>query len=169
MKRVILTASALLLTTMALLAQRSVQDRIFKDGYRHNLSTMVEFFDHEMPGSYFAEWYAYEDIDGDVICELLLADHNKERVIAFKYEGDDVSQVPVGSTEGVDWKYLFWSFSEMYDESMLDESDVTLRYRPIFADNVDIAANKFKATSEERFSDLKHVMDNKRRSSSRRK
>lgn len=29
--------------------------------------------------------------------------------------------------------------------------------------------SKFKATSEERFSDLKHVMDNKRRSSSRRK
>ncbi len=28
---------------------------------------------------------------------------------------------------------------------------------------------KFKATSEERFSDLKHVMDNKRKSSSRRK
>ncbi|WP_028506303.1 S1 RNA-binding domain-containing protein [Ruminococcus sp. FC2018] len=29
--------------------------------------------------------------------------------------------------------------------------------------------SKFKASSEERFSDLKHVMDNKRRSSSRRK
>ncbi len=29
--------------------------------------------------------------------------------------------------------------------------------------------NKFKATSEERFSDLKHVIDNKRRSPSRRK
>ena len=148
MKRLLLTASALLLTTMALLAQRSVQDRIFKDAYRHNLSYMVEFFDHEMPGQCYAEWYAYEDIDGDVTCELLLADHKKERVVAFKYEGDDVRQVPVGSTEGVDWKYLFWSFSEMYDESMLDESDVTLRYRPIFADNVDIAANKFKATSE---------------------
>ena len=29
--------------------------------------------------------------------------------------------------------------------------------------------SKFKATSEERFSDLKHVLDNKRRSPSRRK
>lgn len=36
------------------------------------------------------------------------------------------------------------------------------------ADFEDMMA-KFKASSEERFSDLKHVMDNKRRSSSRRK
>jgi S1 RNA binding domain protein len=36
------------------------------------------------------------------------------------------------------------------------------------ADFEDMMA-KFKATSEERFSDLKHVMDNKRRGASRRR
>lgn len=35
--------------------------------------------------------------------------------------------------------------------------------------NFEDMLSKFKATSEERFSDLKHVIDNKRRSSSRRK
>ena len=117
MKRVLFTASALLLTTMALLAQRSVQDKIFKAGYRHNLSTMVELFDHEMPGQCYAEWYAFADIDGDVLCELLLADHSKERIMAFKYVGDGVNQVPVGSVEDIKWIKLFWFFTSMYDES----------------------------------------------------
>ena len=148
MKRLFLMAVALLLMVPGLMAQRSVQDKIFKATYRHNLSTMVEIYDHEMPGQCFAEWFAYEDIDGDVTCELLLADHSKDRVMAFKYDGDGVEQVPVGSVEGVDWKPLFWFFTDMYDEAEGDESDMTLTWRPLFAHDIDIDKNRFKASSE---------------------
>ena len=54
---------------------------------------------------------------------------------------------------------------------------ISERIRPLFFDTKSGSGNadfedmlsKFKATSEERFSDLKHVIDNKRKSASRRK
>lgn len=148
MRRFLISAFMLLFVTTVTFAQRSVQDKIFKNAYRHHLSTMVEIFDHEMPGQCYAEWFAYADIDGDVKCELLLADHNKERIMAFKYVGDDINQVPVGSTVDVEWERLFWFFFKMYDESEGDESDMTLCHRPLFAHNIDIDKNRFKASSE---------------------
>lgn len=147
MKRIVLIACVLVLTAAPMLAQRSVQDKVFKDAYRAELSMMIEVFDHEKPCHYFAQFYSYTDIDGDGTCELLLTDAFKDDILTFKYVDGNVRQVPTGDASAAEWTPLFWFYVYMLDETG-DDADVTLRYRPIFADNIDIEKNRFKASSE---------------------
>ena len=142
------------IVTMALVgcfmwAQRSVQDRVFADAFRAELSAMIEIFDHEMPCHMFAYWYAYVDVDGDGTGEIVLSDFGKEYKSAFKYKDGDVRQVSAENVENLDinWRMLKWFFNDRELDAN-PQYDITLKHRPIFGDNIDIAANRFKVSTE---------------------
>ena len=129
-------------------AQRSVQDQVFADAFRGELSSMVEVFNHELPCHMYAYWYAYADNDGDGTGEFLLSDFKRSYINAYKFRDGDVRQVPANlKADDCDWRPLKWLFS---DQTLQGDpmADVTLRYRPVFADNVDIQANRFKVSTE---------------------
>ena len=146
MKRIIIVAG-LLLAFGTMWAQRSVQDKVFADAFHDNLSMMVEIFDHEMPCQCFAYWYAYADIDNDGTGEFILTDFKKEYKSAFKYKDGDVYQVSAENLGDLDWRYLKWLFTDGELEGN-PSSDITLKHRPLFGDDIDIEKNRFSASSE---------------------
>ena len=142
-----MTIACVMMACASLWAQRRVQNQVFADAFQADLASMIEIFDHESPCQMFAFWYAYADIDGDGTGEIVLSDFSRQYKSAFKYKDGDVRQVSAENLGEFDWKRLMWFFD---DEELKGDAmnDITLKHRPIFGDNIDIAANRFKVSTE---------------------
>lgn len=148
MKRILFSVCMIALSAIAVTAQRSVQDRVFKDAFLADLPTMIEIFNHEKPCHMYAYWYDMLDVDGDDTMELVLADFGKEYYSIFKYKDGDVREIPTQPLGEVNWKTVFWLANDLNAENDGDTFDMTLKHRPVFAHDINIEANKFSASSE---------------------
>ncbi len=95
--------------------------------------------------------------DGKISLSIKKALPQQERPAGGKPKGGFVKKAPQRTYESRPPQDLTKNPPPVYESTPSGNSD--------FEDML----SKFKASSEERFSDLKHVMENKRRSSSRRK
>ncbi|MBO4870696.1 MAG: hypothetical protein J5565_01780 [Muribaculaceae bacterium] len=146
MKRTLISA-LLLMAFGPIWAQHSEQEKTYFDAFNAELGMMIEIFDHELPCQRFAYYFDYADIDGDGRLEMVLTDFPKEYKSAFKYDGKSVYQVSADNVGDLDWKELKWYFTSGDTEGH-PEKDITLKHRPLFGDDIDIAANRFSASSE---------------------
>lgn len=146
MKRLFSTVLAVAIAMLPLLAQTT--ERIFKDAFAAEMDDMIEFFDHDKPCHMFAYWYDVTDVDGDGTLEMVLGDYAKEYYAIFKYVDGDVRFINPVPLQNVNWKPIFWAVSDLLSENYDNQLDITLRHRPIFAHDINISGNRYKASSE---------------------
>ena len=120
-------------------------DDYFARRFAPHLGEALEHYNHEMPFQCLAELYCQADVDGDTLDELLLAEKDTTRVAAYKVIDGVLRPVAGTAPANANWTGVKW----FYTCNDIDyDTDITLRYRPVFIENVDKAKNRFSTSSE---------------------
>lgn len=132
----------LLATLLGAQAQRPANAQTQIDIFYANFSDVLECVNEEADGAEKAHYYAMKDLDNDGKIELVVADVNKLKTV-FNVVDGEVHIISPGyniDNESLDWNLVenFYCYTDV-DRS----ADVTLRHHPVFAYDVDIAANRF--------------------------
>lgn len=122
-------------------------DDHFADRFAPLFPDVLEIYNHEMPCHCLAEIFCQVDVDGDGLDELVIAQQDTTRVAAFKVIDGAVRAVPTAAPipNNVSWfpSHAFYIYNQ-FDCT----TDITLRHRPVFIENVDKARNRFSTSSE---------------------
>lgn len=107
---------------------------------QYSLYTIIENFDNEMPCQQYADWYALADADGDGHDEMVVANHDKSRMAAFKIADGGIRRIGNLPKGEIYWEPLFHAFTNNVINPKIDR---TLKFRPLFMNSIQIAKNRF--------------------------
>lgn len=151
MKRYLLI---LLVTCAALPAfsQRAANALTQEDYYYAYFQEVLKCADDLVDGHEKAYYYAIQDFDNDGVKELVMADVNKTKTV-FKVKDGSVTIISPDYT--IDNDKVNWDLVEnFYTNVDADRSsDITLRHHPVFAYDIDIAANRFTVPGDVKWDD----------------
>ncbi len=150
MKRIIL--SILLLPALMAVQARPTNALTQEDYFYAYFDDALACFDETNDGVEKACQYAIADIDGNGKKELVLADINKLKCVFNVVDGQLVLVSPeyVINDNDLNWN----SVNNFLVNVDVDRSqDVTLRHRPVFAYDINIAANRFTVPGDVAYSE----------------
>lgn len=119
------------------------------------LAEALEYFNSSFPGQQAAMQFAHEDINGDNIRELLLANADHSIVVAFDTDEKlqflrRVNFTPTGKEDfsWLDMSYLWNQFNDLEYAT-----DLTLRYQPLFV-TPNFATNRYTVFHDMEYDDV---------------
>ncbi len=112
---------------------------------QRKLPSIIENFNINKSNETLAYWYAFADVNGDGTNEFLLTDYGKKDIKTYKIDNGNYMLLSSNPTESVSWEQLFYIYSTEGGDKNLD---VTLKHRPLFLNNIQIAKNRFTTSNE---------------------
>lgn len=111
---------------------------------QRKLPSIIENFNINKSNEKLAYWYAFADVNGDGANEFLLTDYGKKDIKTYKIDSGNYKPISANPTGDLSWKQLFYIYSvEGRDKNL----DVTLKYRPLFLNDIQIAKNRFSTNN----------------------
>lgn len=110
---------------------------------QRNLPDIIETFNQGKQAQDFAYWYAVIDVDSDGNEEFCVASYDKNYIATFKIaigKPERIRTIPQGK---VDWEPLFYIYNQGRDANL----DITLKHRPLFLNEIQIAKNRFSTNN----------------------
>ncbi|MBP5688803.1 MAG: hypothetical protein J6X22_09220 [Muribaculaceae bacterium] len=130
----------LLLACCATIAQAQMPAAV-----QRNLPDIIETFNHGKQVQDYALWYAFVDVDSDGNKEFCVASYDKNYIATFKIASGKPERVRTIPQGNVDWKPLFYIYSSEGRDKNLD---ATLKHRPLFLNEIQIAKNRFSTNNK---------------------
>ena len=112
---------------------------------QRKLPSIIENFNTNKSNEKLAYWYAFADVNGDGTNEFLLTDYGKKDIKTYKIDNGNYKLISDNPKGDLSWEQLFYIYSvEGRDKSL----DITLKHRPLFLNNIQIAKNRFTTDNE---------------------
>lgn len=129
----------MLLACCAVVAQAQMPAAV-----QRNLPDILETFNKGKQAQDFAYWYDFIDADHDGNEELCVASYDKNYIATFKIAGGKPERIRTIPQGKVDWTPLFFIYSQEGRDASLD---ITLKHRPLFLNDIQIAKNRFSTNN----------------------
>ena len=129
----------LLLACCAILAQAQMPAAV-----QRNLPSIINDFNINKSNDKLAYWYVISDVDGDGSNEISVADYSKEFIACYKANKDGAQRIRTIPTGNIDWTPIFYIYGQEGRDASLD---ITLKHRPLFLNDIQIAKNRFSTNN----------------------